>query len=117
MSTTLLLDRDNWDLAIDAAGNIALASEPYSQVQDASSACRLFEGEAWYDTTLGVPYFAQVFRGGQPVQVLKARLALAAQSVPGVTAATVVLTELTARTLVGQLQLRLETGGTMVATL
>lgn len=117
MATTLLLDRDDWDLALDASGNIALASEPYSQAQDASSACKVFEGEAWYDTTLGVPYLDQVFRGGQPVQVLKARLALAAQSVPGVAAATVVLTDLTARTLAGQLQLRLEAGGSVVATL
>lgn len=113
MASTLLLDRDNWDLAIDASGNIALASEPYSQAQDAASACKLFEGEAWFDTTIGVPYFAQVFRGGQPVQVLKARLAGAAKSVPGVTAATVVLTELTERTLTGQLQVRTDAGETV----
>lgn len=110
MSTSLLLDRDSNDICVDASGNIALASEPYSQAQDAASACKLFEGEAWYDTTIGVPYFTQVFRGGQPVQVLKARLAAAAQSVPGVAAATVVLTELTERTLTGQLQLRTDTG-------
>jgi hypothetical protein len=115
MATTLLLDRDDWDLAIDASGNIALASEPYAQVQDAASACKVFEGEAWYDTTLGVPYFQQVFRGAQPVQVLKARMVLAAQSVPGVTAATVVLTELTDRTLGGQLQVRTDDGAVVTA--
>lgn len=117
MATTLLLDRDNWDLCLDASGNIALASEPYSQAQDAASAGRVFEGEAWYDTTIGVPYFQQVFRGGQPVQVLKARLAAAAKSVPGITAATVVLIELNDRTLSGQLQVRTDTGDTVTVGL
>lgn len=117
MATTLLLDRDGNDLCLDASGNIALASEPYSQVQDAASACKLFEGEAWYDTTIGVPYFQQVFRGGQPVQVLKARLVLAAESVPGVTAAMVALTELTDRTLAGQVQVRTDSGAVVTTRL
>lgn len=117
MATTLLLDRDTWDIVLDASGNIALASEPYSQVQDAASACKLFEGEAWYDTTIGVPYFTQVFRGAQPVQVLKARMVLAAQSVPGVVSATVVLTALSGRTLGGQIQIRTDAGAVVTASL
>lgn len=117
MATTLLLDRDDWDLALDAAGNMAVASEPYSQLQDVSSECRVFEGEAWYDTTLGVPYFQQVFRGAQPVQVLKARLALAAELVPGVATAAVALNKLTDRSLGGQVQVTLTDGTTLAATL
>ena len=109
MATTLLLDRDGWDLALDASGNIALASEPYAQVQDAASACKVWAGEAWYDTTLGVPFF------GQAVQVVKARLVLAAESVPGVTQARVVLTTLTERTLGGQVQIRTDAGETVSA--
>lgn len=117
MASTLLLDRDTNDLCVDASGNMALATEPYSQLQDASSAGKVFEGEAWYDTTIGVPYFEQVFRGEQPVQVLKARLALAAQSVPGVAAASVVLTVLTDRTLRGQLQIRTDDGETLTTAI
>lgn len=117
MATTLLLDRDDWDLALDAAGNIALASEPYSQLQDVSSECRVFEGEAWFDTTLGVPFFQQVFRGAQPVQVLKARMALAAELVPGVASAAVALTTLTDRALRGQVQVTLDDGTTLAAIL
>lgn len=109
MATSLLLDRDNSDLCVDASGNIALASEPYAQVQDAASACKVWAGEAWYDTTLGVPFVSQ------PVQVVKARLALAAESVPGVTSAAVVLTTLTDRTLGGQVQIRTAGGATLVA--
>lgn len=34
MASTLLLDTLAWDLAVDAAGNIAVATEPYSLAQD-----------------------------------------------------------------------------------
>ena len=54
---TLLLDQTTWDLTLDANNNIALAAEPYAFAQDAASAIRLFQGELWYDTTRGVPYF------------------------------------------------------------
>jgi hypothetical protein len=109
MASTLLLDRDMNDLCLDASGNIALASEPYSQVQDAANACKVFDGEAWYDTTLGTPFFSQ------PVQVVKARLVQAAELVPGVTRAAVVLTELTDRTLGGQVQVTTADGAVVTA--
>lgn len=105
MATTLLLDRDGWGLALDASGNIALASEPYSQAQDVASACRLFQGEAFYDTTLGIPYFQSVLGQFQPVQVLRAALEAAAFSVPGVTSARVFLSDVSERSLSGQVQL------------
>jgi hypothetical protein len=57
MPDTLLLDTINWDLLVDLNGNIAMAQEPYSLAQDVASQCRLFEGELWFDTTQGVPYF------------------------------------------------------------
>ncbi len=110
MATTLLLDRDDWDLALDAAGNIALASEPYSQAQDAASAVRVFEGEAYYDTTLGVPYFTDVLGRYQPTPILRARAQLAALTVPGVTDATAVLVTSNNRVLTGQIQIRTADG-------
>lgn len=116
MATSLLLDRETWDLCLTTNGDIALASEPYSQAQDVSSECRLFEGEAWYDTRLGVPYFSQVFSGAQPVQILKARLVDAALRVPGVTAAQAVLGEIDGRTISGQIQFSTASGD-QVATL
>jgi hypothetical protein len=42
---TLLLDVSSWDLCLDAAGNIAMASNPYSIAQDAASAIRTFAGD------------------------------------------------------------------------
>ena len=115
MATTLLLDRDNWDLAIDAAGNIALASEPYSQTQDAASAVRVFQGEAYYDTTLGVPYFTDVLGRHQPTQILRARAQEAALTVPGVVDATAILTANPDRTLTGQIQIKTADGDQVIS--
>lgn len=110
MATTLLLDRDFWDLALDAAGNWALASDPYSQTQDAASAVRVFQGEAYYDTTLGVPYFSDVLGRYQPTQILRARAQQAALTVPGVIDATAVLVTNPNRVLTGQIQIKTDEG-------
>ena len=40
--STLLLDQTEWDLVLDASGNIALASPPYALAQDVASAVRTF---------------------------------------------------------------------------
>lgn len=110
MADTLLLDRDGWDCALDASGNIARATEPYSQVQDAASAVRVFEGEAYFNTTLGVPYWTDVLGRHQPTQIMRARAQQAALTVPGVIDATAVLVTLPNRTLGGQIQIRTATG-------
>ncbi len=115
MAATLLLDRDVWDLALDASGNIAVATEPYAQVQDAASAVRVFQGEAYYNTTLGVPYFTDVLGRRQPTQIMRARAQLAAMTVPGVIDATAILTPLPDRTLGGQIQIRTEQGEQVIA--
>ena len=105
MGSTLLLDVAAWDLALDASGNIALATEPYSIVQDVASACRLFAGELFYDTSQGIRYFDQVLGQTQPASVLKDQLVKAALSVPGVLSATVYLSAIEGRTLSGQVQI------------
>ncbi len=115
MATTLLLDRGPWDLALDAAGNWALASEPYSQAQDVSSAVRVFQGEAYYDTTLGVPYFSDVLGRYQPTQILRARAQQAALTVPGVIDATAVLVTNHSREMTGQIQIKTADGIQVVA--
>lgn len=104
MATTLLLDRTNWDLCLDAAGNMALASEPYSLEQDVASECRVFEGECYYDTSRGIPYLTSILGRPVPVQVLKEKLAQAARRVPGVRTATAYLTDISARSISGQIQ-------------
>lgn len=114
MATTFLLDRDNWDLCLDAAGNWALASEPYSQAQDVASAVRVFQGEAYYDTTLGVPYFTDAFGREQPTQILYARARQAALTVPGVIDATAFLEVGADRLMTGQIQFQTNDGAQAV---
>ena len=89
---TLLLDLDNWDLVVDSAGNIAVASPPYSLAQDVASACKLFKGEQWYRTEAGVPYFQEILGKMPPQSLVQAQLEKAAMTVPGVASARCIIT-------------------------
>ena len=109
---TLLLDQVSWDLTVDAAGNIAVASDPYSQAQDAASAIKTFLGECYFDTTVGINYLGQVFARPIPMALLKQVLVQAALTVPGVTSAQVVISALTNRTVSGQVQISNSNGAT-----
>lgn len=104
MADTLLLDQVFWDLVLDSNGNIAVASDPYAMGQDAASAIRLFLGELWFDTALGVPYFTELLGKNPPLAIIKARMIQAALSVPGVVSAQVFITAITDRTVHGQVQ-------------
>jgi len=101
---TLLLDVSAWDLTTDALGNIAVATEPYSLSQDAASAIKTFLGEAYFDTTIGVPWLQQIFGKNPPLALIKAALVDAAETVPDVATAQVYFTSLTKRALSGQVQ-------------
>lgn len=117
MPTSLLLDRTTWDLTLDVSGNIAICSEPYSILQDVSTAIRMFLGECWYSTDLGLPYFGQILGQNQSVAVFKAQAQAAALAVPGVAAAVCVLTGLDAtRRLSGQVQITTTAGVPLAVT-
>lgn len=102
---TLLLDTVAWDLVLDAFGNIAVASDPYSQAQDAASAIRLFEGELFYDTTQGIPYWTSILGRTPPIALMKVKFVDAALSVPGVVQAQCFIAGITNRRVTGQVQL------------
>jgi hypothetical protein len=85
---TLLLDVGLWDLTLDAYGNIAVATAPYSLAQDVASACRTVLGEVYYDTTQGVDYFGQIFGKTPPAAVFQEMFVTATLTVPGVVSAT-----------------------------
>lgn len=112
---TLLLDRTAWDLVLDAAGNIALASEPYAIAQDVASAIRLFKGEAYYDTSQGVPYWEQFLGQRPPLSLVKAEVVKAALTVPGVLDARCFLASFINRTLTGQVQVKTSTSALAAA--
>ena len=101
---TLLLDLTYWDLMVDAAGGIAVATEPYAIAQDVASACRVFRGEQWYDTTVGVPYRQDILGYSPPLSLVKQALVTAALTVPGCNNPVVYLTGPVGRALSGQVQ-------------
>jgi hypothetical protein len=101
---TMLLDRTDWDLCVDAEGNMAAAIEPYQLAQDAASAIKLFRGELWYDTVKGVPYFEQILGKSPPLQLLKNAMEAAAMTVPGVVQAVCSISSYEGRLITGQVQ-------------
>ena len=93
-----------WDIALDVNGNIKIASPPYALAQDAASECRLFAGEAYYQTNRGIPYWGQVLGLAPPLALVRAYLVRAAMLVPGAVKAQAYFTSFTGRKLSGQVQ-------------
>jgi len=114
---TLLLDTIAWDLCLDASGNIAMASNPYSLAQDAASAVRLFQGELWYNTAPGVPYWSSILGKFPPLSLIRAKQVAAALTVPEVTSANCYYSSFTNRELQGQVQVTDKTGITAGASI
>ncbi|WP_321905116.1 hypothetical protein [Paraburkholderia tropica] len=116
MSSTLYLNPDTWDLALDASGNIAVATEPYALAQDAASAIRTFKGECWYDTTQGLPYWQQILGHYPALSLVRSKMVTAAENITNVASATVYFTGFTDRQLQGQVQVTDSSGDTSAAT-
>ncbi len=112
---TLLLDPVAWDLTLDTSGNIAVASDPYSVAQDASSAIRTFQGECWYNSALGIPFLTTILGKRPPLSVIKAQLTGAAMTVPGAAKAVCYIASIAGRNVVGQVQMTDTNGITAAA--
>jgi len=120
--STLYLDPLLWDLTLDAAGNIALATPAYSITQDVASACRVFLGEVYYDTSQGVPYLGAnpptneagaLLGTTPPLNILQGSLAAAALTVPWVATASCVISSFVNRVARGQVQFSTDDGQTL----
>lgn len=108
--------KPGWDLYVDSSGNIAVNQPPLAVAQDVASACRLFQGELWFDVTQGMPYFQKILGYLPSVQFLKSQFIAAAKTVPGVASVVCYLTGLgQSRVLGGQLQITDTAGGFSVA--
>jgi len=114
---TLLLDLTNWDLLVDAAGNIAFAEAPYQQAQDVASALRTFLGEVWYNTALGIPYFQQILGETPPVTVFQEYMESEAKTVPDVVSAECTITAFEDRRVNGQVTFTTDNGQTQTVSL
>lgn len=84
---TMQLDVSTWDLTLDGSGNIAIADESYSVAQDVASACLVFSGECYYDTTLGIPWKTDVLGKRPTPSFIQQKLRSEALKLPVVTQA------------------------------
>lgn len=115
-SSTLLLDTVAWDLVLDSNGNIALAEPPYATAQDVSSAIRTFQGELWYDTTQGVPYWQKLLGNNPTSSQIISAFNEAALTVPSVANSSTVITSLAGREISGQVQFTTSDGTTTIVS-
>lgn len=107
--STLYLDPDSWDLVLDASRSIAIAVAPYERAQSVANACRLWRGEAPFNSDRGIPYETEILGKQPPPRVLYGLFEDEARTVPGITTATAVL-QYEGRSLSGQIQCTLDDG-------
>lgn len=98
---TYALDSNSWDLTLDDAGDFATVSDRQQVAQDVASAIRTFQGECWYNTTLGLPYFDSILGQTPTASLLKDQLKTAALTVPTVQSVAITALQLTRRGLRG----------------
>lgn len=112
--STLYLDPASWDLAVDASRNIALATEEYATAQTVANACRLWLGEAPFNSNRGIPYETEILGKEAAPRLLSSWFETESKTVPNVQTAVAVLEfDRTARGLTGQIQVTL-TDGTVI---
>lgn len=116
MANSLYLDPVAWDLVADASRNIAVCSDPYALAQNAATAIRTFLGEVYYDATIGVPYWQDIFGHFPALSIVKADLVAAAETVTGVASAQVFITGVVNRQLQGQIQVTDANGNVSAAS-
>lgn len=110
---SLTLDLDNWDLTLDAGGDIATATGPYAIAQNVANAVRLFTNDAFYDPQRGIPH-SIVDLGFLPQEsVVRSRVGAAARGVEGVATVEVENLDLEERVLTGNIQLTTSEGDTV----
>lgn len=110
--STLYLDPETWDLAVDARGAIAIATQPYQTAQSVANACRLWRGEAPFNTDRGIPYDTEILGQLPPARQLAGWYEDEARTVPNVASA-IANIDYANRTLSGQIQCTL-TDGTVI---
>ena len=107
---SMKLDKDTWDIGLDAMGSIGTVAEPERVAQDVASAVRTFSEECIFDQARGLPYFTAILGQRAPDQLVNAYVEAEAAQVPGVSAAVSAITALTGRTLTGDIAITETTG-------
>lgn len=84
MANSIPLNTSTWDIGLDAAGDLTLLDPDSSIAQDVASAVRTFQGECWYNNTLGMPYFQAIFGRAPPNSFVVNNIKTQAMTVVGV---------------------------------
>ncbi|WP_324723859.1 hypothetical protein [Lelliottia sp. JS-SCA-14] len=79
LTKSFLLVTEKWDISLDDTGSIAITSNPYAVAQDVACACSTFLGEAWYDTTLGIPYYERILGHWPGTQLINTKMSTEAK--------------------------------------
>lgn len=57
---SLFIDETTWDICADENRNLAIVQGPKALIQRVACELKHFEGEGWYDSRQGLPYFISV---------------------------------------------------------
>lgn len=113
MPTTLLLDKETWDLSLDDKGYLAVATDEYAIAQNVANAVRLFTKDAYFEQQDGIPHFSIELGHIPSESVVRARINETAKSVAGVVDAVTQLTNFNNRNLEGQIIITTGNGVTL----
>ncbi|MBE8596881.1 hypothetical protein [Xenorhabdus sp. BG5] len=102
---TLFLMPATWDLTLDVAGNIAIASDQYARAQSVANACRVFLKDMYYSQGAGIPYLEEILgKNRYSLAMYRKNLEDAAMSVEGVVSATAELSTANDRIVRGRIK-------------
>ncbi len=107
--TSLLLTPD-WDLTLDDMGNIAIVNGGLQTAQDVATSCRVWKGEALYDTERGVPYKEDIMAQRPNLSLLQADFETEAKRIEGVASVEVIIDSFNNRELVPDIRITLDNG-------
>lgn len=81
----LALSNTEWDIYLDASGNIAVLEEPSELLaQRIRHRLQTFRGECFLDRDVGVPYYSEILRKNPDLSRVRSLLASVISAVPGV---------------------------------
>ena len=105
--TSLSLTPD-WDIQLDDMGNIATVEGGLQTAQDVATSCRVWKGEALYDTERGVPYKEEILGQRPNLSLLQSDFENEAKRIEGVASVEVVIDSFDNRKLVPDIRITLE---------
>lgn len=103
-TTSMALDNVNWDISLDGDGNFALVTDAEAVAQNVATLLRTFQGECYYDTDRGIPYFTQILGRDYAPSVIMGLYNKAAKTVPYVTTARTTITGISNRLVTGKVE-------------